>query len=66
MAAVATLAFWLPFMLLPALPMVVVVLGSMLLYLGTLASFKDIRRNEFGTAVRIAKKEFDKLGLTAR
>jgi hypothetical protein len=57
MSAVATASFCLPFALLPALPMGVVIPASVLLYTGTLVLFPDIRRNEIPTLLHLVKGE---------
>jgi O-antigen/teichoic acid export membrane protein len=54
---VGVASFCLPFTLLPSLPLGVVIPASVLLYLVTLALFREIRKNELRTLLSILKGE---------
>jgi O-antigen/teichoic acid export membrane protein len=60
LSAIATLAFCFPLALLPSLPLGVVIPAAVLIYGGTLALFKDFRRNEVSTLLSLLKRESGK------
>jgi O-antigen/teichoic acid export membrane protein len=60
LSAIATAAFCFPLALLPSLPLGVVIPAAVLIYGGTLALFKDFRRNEVSTLLSLLKRESGK------
>ncbi|MFQ6674436.1 MAG: flippase [Fidelibacterota bacterium] len=63
-SGVATACFWVPFAFFPTLSSGVVIPASLLLYSGTLALFKQIRRNEIRTLVSLLKGDSGKMAST--